>query len=109
MRIKETNQFAYVGLLLVYGIDTIYTIVQRLYQKENIFKPHRKHLYQYYSNEKKIPHVWVSVVYAVIQFVISLAIVYGYINLLGVLLLLIFMSVVYWVLKAPLIKMGAAL
>ena len=30
MRIKETNQFAYIGLLLVYGIDTIYTIVQRL-------------------------------------------------------------------------------
>ena len=109
MRIKETNQFAYVGLLLVYGIDAVYTIAQRLYQRENIFKPHRKHLYQYYSNEKKIPHVWVSVVYAVIQFVISLAIVYGYINLLGLLLLLIFMSVVYWVLKVPLIKMGAAL
>ena len=83
MRIKETNQFAYIGLLLVYGIDAVYTIVQRLYQRENIFKPHRKHLYQYYSNEKKIPHVWVSIVYAVIQLVISLAIVYGYINLLG--------------------------
>lgn len=109
MRIKETNQFAYVGLLLVYGIDAVYTIAQRLYQRENIFKPHRKHLYQYYSNEKKIPHVWVSVVYAVIQFVISLAIVYGYINLLGLLLLLIFLSVVYWGLKVPLIKMGATL
>ena len=106
MRIKQTNQFAYIGLLLVYGIDSVYTIAQRLYQRENIFKPHRKHLYQYYSNEKKIPHIWVSIVYAVIQFVISLAIVYGYLNLLGLLLLLIFLSVVYWVLKAPLIKIA---
>ena len=57
MRIKETDQFEYIGLLLVYGIDAVYTIVQRLYQRENIFKPHRKHLYQYYSNEKKLPHV----------------------------------------------------
>lgn len=108
MRIKQTNEFAYIGLLLVYGIDTVYTIVQRLYQRENIFKPHRKHLYQYYSNEKKMPHVWVSIVYAFIQFIISLVIVYGYINLLWLLLLLIFMSVVYWGLKIPLIKTAAA-
>lgn len=105
MRIKETNHFAYIGLLLVYGIDTVFTIVQRLYQRENIFKPHRKHLYQYFSNEKKIPHIWVSILYACIQLVISLAIVYGYLNFSGLLLLLIFLSIVYWLLKAPLIKM----
>src|SRR5665647_2255951 len=103
-RIQSTNSFVYIGLLLVYGIDSVYTIVQRLYQRENIFKPHRKHLYQYYSNEKGIPHVWVSIVYAGIQLVISLAIVYGYVNYWRLLLILIFLSIIYWVLKLPLIK-----
>jgi hypothetical protein len=50
----------------------------------------------------------VSALYAIIQFIISLAIVYGYLNYLSLLLLLIFLSVVYWVLKIPLIKTGAA-
>ncbi|MEP7106938.1 MAG: UDP-GlcNAc--UDP-phosphate GlcNAc-1-phosphate transferase [Ferruginibacter sp.] len=106
MRILETNQFAYIGLLLVYGIDAVYTIVQRLYQRENIFKAHRKHLYQYFSNELKVPHIWVSIIYACIQFVISLAIVYGFLNYMGLLLLLIFLSIGYWVLKVPLIRIA---
>ena len=109
MRIQVANQFEYAGLLLVYGIDTVFTIVQRLYQKENIFKPHRKHLYQYFSNEKKMPHVLVSSIYAGLQFLISIAIVYGFLNLTGLALLLILLSVVYWILKVPLIKFAANL
>lgn len=108
MRIKQTNQFEYIGLLLIYGIDSVYTIAQRLYQKENIFKPHRKHLYQYFSNEKKIPQLWVSMVYAGIQLIISIAIVYGYVNYWWLLLILIFLSIIYWVLKFPLIKNTAS-
>lgn len=106
LRIKETNNFAYIGLLLVYGIDTVFTIMQRLYQKENIFKPHRKHLYQYYSNEKKVPHVIVSIFYAVLQFLISVSIVFGLVNFLGLLVLLISLSIVYWFLKVPFIKVA---
>ena len=104
MRIKETNQFTYIGFLLVYGIDSVYTILQRLYQKENIFTPHRKHLYQYLCNEKLIPHVWVSAVYAFLQLTINLLIVFRYINCLSLLLLLVFLSIIYWLIKAPLIK-----
>ncbi len=103
-RIQATNAFKYIGLLLIYGIDSIFTIVQRLIKHENIFKPHRKHLYQYYSNEKKIPHVAVSVIYASIQFIINLALVYNYLNLFSLLGLLIFLSVTYWLLKTPLIS-----
>ncbi|MBC7510160.1 MAG: UDP-GlcNAc--UDP-phosphate GlcNAc-1-phosphate transferase [Ferruginibacter sp.] len=106
LRIKETNNFAYIGLLLVYGIDTVFTIMQRLYQKENIFKPHRKHLYQYYSNEKKVPHVIVSIFYAVLQFLISVSIVFGLVNFLGLLVLLISLSIVYWFLKVPFIRVA---
>jgi len=109
MRIQVANQFEFVGLLLVYGIDTVFTIVQRLYQKENIFKPHRKHLFQYFSNEKKVPHVLVSSIYAGLQLLISLAIVYGYLDFTGLLLLLILLSFAYWILKVPLIKFAASL
>ncbi len=103
-RIQQTGNFTYIGLLLLYGIDTIYTILQRLIQKENIFKPHRKHLYQYYCNEKNYPQLLVSSIYALIQMTISLAIVYGHLNFNGLLVVFIFLSCVYWWLKLPLIK-----
>lgn len=101
MRIAETNQYAYVGLLLLYGIDTVFTIMQRLYQQENIFKPHRKHFYQYLSNEQKMPHIRVSALYAIIQLLINLAIVYSYLSLSRLIILLLLLSIFYWILKAP--------
>lgn len=104
MRIQETGNYIYIGLLLLYGIDSVYTILQRLYQKENIFKPHRKHLYQYYCNEKKTPHVIVSLIYSIIQLCVSLAIVYGYLSYFGLLCIFILLSCVYWFLKIRLIK-----
>ena len=103
-RIQQTSNYIYIGLLLLYGIDSIYTILQRLYQKENIFKPHRKHLYQYYCNEKNIPHIYVSGIYAALQLIISLAIVYNYVSYISLLIIFIFVSTVYWILKIPLIK-----
>ncbi|MCW3093133.1 MAG: UDP-GlcNAc--UDP-phosphate GlcNAc-phosphate transferase [Ferruginibacter sp.] len=106
LRIQHTNNFIYIGLLLIYGIDSVYTIAQRIYQKENIFKPHRKHLYQYFSNEKGIPHLLVSVVYAFIQLLINLTIVYGYVNFPSLLILLIILSIGYWALKVPLIRVA---
>jgi UDP-N-acetylmuramyl pentapeptide phosphotransferase/UDP-N-acetylglucosamine-1-phosphate transferase len=66
-RIIETNNFTYILMLLFYGIDSIFTIVQRLLEGENIFKAHRKHLYQYLVNELKMPHLLISVGYSVLQ------------------------------------------
>jgi UDP-GlcNAc:undecaprenyl-phosphate GlcNAc-1-phosphate transferase len=66
-RIIETNSYIYIFALLVYGIDSIFTIAQRLFQGENIFKAHRKHLYQYLVNEFKMSHLLVSGIYAVVQ------------------------------------------
>ena len=50
-----TKNWQYILIVSVYGIDTIVTLVQRLIRKENIFKAHRSHLYQYLANEKNIP------------------------------------------------------
>ena len=51
----------------VYGTDSVLTIIHRLFLKENIFKPHRKHLYQILANERKIPHIVVSLLYMGVQ------------------------------------------
>jgi len=57
----------YLLLLLLYGLDSVTTIIFRLIRKENIFDAHRSHFYQFLANEKKIPHPIVAMGYALIQ------------------------------------------
>lgn len=68
--IAETGDISFLIILMLYGIDSILTIVHRLMLKENIFKAHRKHLYQIMSNELRIPHTIVSLIYMLTQVVI---------------------------------------
>ncbi len=65
--IIKTGRFEYILLFAVYGIDTVFTIIHRLQQRENIFEAHRTHLYQFLSNEFQWPHIIVSGIYCVIQ------------------------------------------
>ncbi|NDV47261.1 UDP-GlcNAc--UDP-phosphate GlcNAc-1-phosphate transferase [Paludibacter sp. 221] len=65
--IISTNDFSYIVLLAVYGVDSILTIIHRLILKENIFDAHRKHAYQIMANELKIPHIIVSAIYMLLQ------------------------------------------
>ncbi len=75
--IIATGDYKYILLLAVYGVDSVLTIVHRLFLKENIFKAHRKHLYQYLSNEMRLPHLVVSILYAIIQFCIAVWLIYS--------------------------------
>ena len=97
-----SGNWQYVLLVSVYGIDTLVTIIQRLLKKEQIFKAHRSHLYQYLANEMKLPHVLVSIIYAIAQLVLNAGLVFFIIplksNLLAV-LYLVFQGLVYLVLK----------
>lgn len=68
--IIQTGDFSWIILLSVYGVDSVLTIFHRLMLHENIGLPHRKHLYQLMANELRIPHVVVSVIYMVLQFLI---------------------------------------
>jgi len=68
--IVKTADFSYIIVLVVYGVDTVLTIIHRLILKENIFEPHRKHAYQLLANELKIKHVLVSTFYATLQILI---------------------------------------
>jgi UDP-N-acetylmuramyl pentapeptide phosphotransferase/UDP-N-acetylglucosamine-1-phosphate transferase len=73
--IQVTGNFLWPLLFLVYGTDSIVTIIYRLKRKENIFKPHRTHLFQYLSNELKWSHRSVAVVYGSVQLVINCVLV----------------------------------
>ena len=88
----RTEDFSWIILLAVYGVDSVLTIIHRLMLHENIGLPHRKHLYQIMANELKIPHVIVSLAYMTIQTFIIVGYIYyqqyGYIFLIGCILLL---------------------
>ncbi len=69
--ILATGSLTWILFLAVYGIDTVCTILHRLYLKQNIFKAHRMHFYQVLSNEYGIQHRIVSILYAGMQAIVS--------------------------------------
>ncbi len=89
--IIKTEDFSWIILLSVYGVDSVLTIIHRLMLHENIGLPHRKHMYQLMANELKIPHVGVSLIYMGAQALVILGyfcfVRYGYWYLLGVIVL----------------------
>jgi UDP-GlcNAc:undecaprenyl-phosphate/decaprenyl-phosphate GlcNAc-1-phosphate transferase len=66
-----SNNLSYLLLLLLYGLDTISTIVFRLVRRENIFEAHRSHFYQFLANEKGISHPVVALGYAIVQLIFN--------------------------------------
>lgn len=90
--IIKTEDFSWIILLSVYGVDSVLTIIHRLILHENIGLPHRKHMYQLMANELKIPHVGVSLIYMGAQALVILGyfcfVRYGYWYLLGIIVLL---------------------
>ncbi|HXH99863.1 MAG TPA: hypothetical protein VNI52_06320 [Sphingobacteriaceae bacterium] len=77
--IAATGNFMLIGLILLYGLDAVITIIFRIIRKENIFEAHRSHFYQYLANEKGWPHLGVSVLYAGVQGIINIFIINCYI------------------------------
>jgi UDP-N-acetylmuramyl pentapeptide phosphotransferase/UDP-N-acetylglucosamine-1-phosphate transferase len=70
------GNFYYLLFFSVYGVDAVITIVFRIVNRENIFEPHRSHLYQYMANEMKINHLVVSAGYAAVQLIINLVFIH---------------------------------
>ena len=97
--IIKTEDFSWIILLVVYGVDSVLTIIHRLMLHENIGLPHRKHLYQIMVNELKVPHVVVSSVYMAIQALVIVGYfyfqVYGYWYLLSSILVLSILYVLF--------------
>lgn len=76
--ILVTESVVWLLFLAVYGVETICTILHRIYLKENIFEAHRWHLYQVLSNGYKIDHRLVAILYAFLQIVASCVVILGY-------------------------------
>jgi len=71
MLIIKTNNLIWIGFLMVYGVDTVMTILHRIYLKQNIMEAHRLHFYQILANEKRMSHRLVSLIYFVVQLICS--------------------------------------
>lgn len=71
-----SENFLYILFLALYGVDTVFTLIYRLINRENIFKAHRKHLYQLLANELKISQIKVALIYTLLQFNICLVIIF---------------------------------
>lgn len=107
--IITTGNLLYILFLSVYGLDAIWTIVRRLYLKENIFKAHRSHLYQYLVNEAKANKLVVSTIYGLLQFIIGLLVIYSSqfdmsVQIWFAIVSLLLLSTIYWLLKTWIIK-----
>lgn len=71
-----TKDVTWIVFFLVYGVDGTLTIFHRIMLHENLGQAHRKHAYQLMANELKMSHVTVSLIYMVVQLVISLGFIY---------------------------------
>lgn len=74
--IMKTGDITWLLFLVVYGIDGCCTILHRIMLHEHLGEAHRKHAYQLMANELGMNHVVVSLLYMVLQLVISLVMVY---------------------------------
>lgn len=61
------HSMSWMAMLSVYLVDGGMTILHRILLKENLMKPHKKHVYQIMANELKMPHLVVSGIYMGLQ------------------------------------------
>ncbi|MBA4277221.1 UDP-GlcNAc--UDP-phosphate GlcNAc-1-phosphate transferase [Flavobacterium sp.] len=97
--IVETGQLGYILFFSIYGIDAGITIFYRIIKRENILEAHRSHLYQYLANELGRSHIHISVIYAVLQLLVNLIVVYldrkGYLTMAVSLFILLVLTSIY--------------
>lgn len=65
--ILKTGNLIYILFLVVYGVDAVWTIIRRIFRKENIFEAHRSHLYQFLGNEAGVNKLLISFLYGIVQ------------------------------------------
>lgn len=63
------HSMSWLAFLAVYAVDGGLTILHRILLRENLMKPHKKHVYQIMANELKMPHLVVSGIYMGLQVV----------------------------------------
>lgn len=102
--ILKTQDWKYIFLFLIYGIDTLCTILYRLYKKQNIFEAHKLHLFQLLVYKKGLSHLNVTIIYAILQITINFLIVILCCFNLYYSFLVIFLTAVYLYVKQVLLN-----
>ncbi len=69
----KTGNIAFFLMFAVTFMEAGLTVLQRLFAGDNIFAPHRMHLFQLYCNEFYKSHMLVSGIYAGVQFLFGMA------------------------------------
>ena len=72
-----TEFFVFASFLFPFYADEAVTVVERLWRRESLLAPHRRHLYQFMANERGIAHWKVSAAYGLIQILVALMVVIG--------------------------------
>ncbi len=65
--INDSHTYLPLLLLAVYGTDSLLTIIYRVYQRQNISRAHRSHLYQLLVIRRGLPHLSVATGYTFVQ------------------------------------------
>jgi UDP-N-acetylmuramyl pentapeptide phosphotransferase/UDP-N-acetylglucosamine-1-phosphate transferase len=73
--IIKTNNFKYLFLFAVYGVDVVFTIIKRIKLKQNLLQAHRLHAYQLLVNNGKYSHLFVAVLYGLMQLIINVLLI----------------------------------
>lgn len=107
--ILKSGNLIYILFLSIYGIDAVWTILQRLSRRENIFEAHRSHLYQFLGNEAGVNKLLISFFYGFVQFLIGLLVIYVsresfQIQLVFSITILSGLSIIYLIVKRTVIK-----
>ena len=101
--VVHNDDIIYLSIVAVYGVESGLTILYRLLKRQNIFLPHRMHLFQDLVNIAKMPHLVTSFLYAIVQVVINfgmfLCIKEGYPGYLYLIYVLTLLSCSYIILK----------
>ena len=73
--ILSTGDFTYIVFLAVYGVDSVLTIIHRIFLHERLGDAHRKHAYQLMANELGMEHTVVSSIYSLLQLGIAIGMI----------------------------------
>lgn len=107
-RIVATDDYKYLAFLTLYLVDTGLTIIQRAKNGEKVLEAHRKHLFQVLSNEMKIPHLVVALLFALLQLGINMLLINADVSVAGIVILFAVAIAIYIPVKIRLLKVASA-
>lgn len=92
------EMICFAGLLFPFYADTLTTMAIRVRDHENLFRPHRRHLYQLLANEAGIAHWKVTLLYAAMQLVVGAGILLANVHNLWAVLIFLAISFILFTL-----------